>query len=131
MALLPAAIVVTFGEMIGNRRQAWVLYGVMGTLMVLLLLLCVMPEQSGTPMLRHAGIETSATADQPGGNMEGKEVRFGIAGSGLFADITTAFTTGAVDSAHDSYTPLPGISMFGQMMLQCVFGGKGVGFLMA
>ena len=129
MALLPAAIIVTFGEMIGNRRQAWVLYGVMGTLMVLLLLLCVMPEQGGTPMLRHAGIETNATADQPGGNMEGKEVRFGIAGSGLFADITTAFTTGAVDSAHDSYTPLPGISMFGQMMLQCVFGGKGVGFL--
>ena len=129
MALLPAAIIVTFGEMIGNRRQAWVLYGVMGTLMVLLLLLCVMPEQGGTPMLRQAGIETNATADQPGGNMEGKEVRFGIAGSGLFADITTAFTTGAVDSAHDSYTPLPGISMFGQMMLQCVFGGKGVGFL--
>ena len=79
--------------------------------------------------VEHAGIETNATADQPGGNMEGKEVRFGIAGSGLFADITTAFTTGAVDSAHDSYTPLPGISMFGQMMLQCVFGGKGVGFL--
>ncbi|MFY9894764.1 MAG: potassium-transporting ATPase subunit KdpA [Xanthobacteraceae bacterium] len=129
MALLPASIVVTFGEMIGNRRQAWVLYGVMGTLMVLLLLLCVMPEQSGTPMLRRAGIESSATADQPGGNMEGKEVRFGIAASSLFADITTAFTTGAVDSAHDSYTPLPGISMFGQMMLQCVFGGKGVGFL--
>ena len=129
MALLPASIVVTFGEMIGNRRQAWVLYGVMGTLMVLLLVLCVMPEQSGTPMLRHAGIETSATVNQPGGNMEGKEVRFGIAASSLFADITTAFTTGAVDSAHDSYTPLPGISMFGQMMLQCVFGGKGVGFL--
>ena len=61
--------------------------------------------------------------------MEGKEVRFGIAASSLFADITTAFTTGAVNSAHDSYTPLPGISMFGQMMLQCVFGGKGVGFL--
>ncbi|MGD0314676.1 MAG: potassium-transporting ATPase subunit KdpA [Xanthobacteraceae bacterium] len=129
MALLPAAIVVTFGEMVGNRRQAGVLYGVMGTLMVLLLLLCVMPEQGGTPMLRHAGIETTATVNQPGGNMEGKEVRFGIAGSSLFADITTAFTTGAVDSAHDSYTPLPGISMFGQMMLQCVFGGKGVGFL--
>jgi len=131
MALLPAAIVVSFGEMIQNRRQAWVLYGVMGALMVLFLVLCVMPEQAGTPMLRHAGIETGATADQPGGNMEGKEVRFGIAASSLFADITTAFTTGAVDSAHDSYTPLPGISMLGQMMLQCVFGGKGVGFLNA
>ncbi len=131
MALLPASIVVTFGEMIGNRRQAWVLYAVMGALMVLLLALCVIPEQDGTPTLESAGIETSATADQPGGNMEGKEVRFGIAGSSLFADITTSFTTGAVDSAHDSYTPLPGISLFGGMMLQCVFGGKGVGFLNA
>jgi potassium-transporting ATPase potassium-binding subunit len=131
MALLPASIVVTFGEMIGNRRQAGVLYGVMGALMVLFLLFCVIPEQRGTPILQNAGIETNATADQPGGNMEGKEVRFGIAGSSLFADITTSFTTGAVNSAHDSYTPLPGISMFGGMMLQCVFGGKGVGFLNA
>jgi K+-transporting ATPase ATPase A chain len=131
MALLPASIVVTFGEMINNRRQAWVLYGVMGVLTVLFLLLCVIPEQSGTPTLTHAGIETRATVDQPGGNMEGKEVRFGIAASSLFADITTSFTTGAVNSAHDSYTPLPGIAMFGQMMLQCVFGGKGVGFLNA
>jgi K+-transporting ATPase ATPase A chain len=131
MALLPASIVVTFGEMINNRRQAWVLYGVMGVLTVLFLLLCVIPEQSGTPTLTHAGIETRATANQPGGNMEGKEVRFGIAASSLFADITTSFTTGAVNSAHDSYTPLPGIAMFGQMMLQCVFGGKGVGFLNA
>jgi len=131
MALLPASIVVTFGEMISNRRQAWVLYGVMGVLTVLFLLLCVIPEQRGTPTLKQAGIETRATADQPGGNMEGKEVRFGIAASSLFADITTSFTTGAVNSAHDSYTPLPGISMLGQMMLQCVFGGKGVGFLNA
>jgi potassium-transporting ATPase potassium-binding subunit len=131
MALLPASIVVTFGEMIGNRRQAWVLYGVMAALMVLLMLLCVMPEQSGTPVLQHAGIDTNATDSQPGGNMEGKEVRFGIAASSLFADVTTSFTTGAVDSAHDSYTPLPGISLLGGMMLQCVFGGKGVGFLSA
>jgi len=131
MALLPASIVVTFGEMIGNRRQGWVLYGVMGSLMVLFLLLCAVPEQYGTPMLKHAGIETAATVDQPGGNMEGKEVRFGVAGSGLFAAVTTAFTTGAINSAHDSFTPLPGISMLGQMMLQCVFGGKGVGFLNA
>jgi K+-transporting ATPase ATPase A chain len=131
MALLPASIVVTFGEMIGNRRQGWVLYGVMGSLMVLFLLLCVLPEQHGTPMLANAGVESAATLDQPGGNMEGKEVRFGVSGSGLFAAVTTAFTTGAVDSAHDSYTPLPGISMIGQMMLQCVFGGKGVGFLNA
>jgi K+-transporting ATPase ATPase A chain len=131
MALLPASIVVTFGEMIGNRRQGWVLYGVMGALLLPFLLLCVLPEQHGTPTLTNAGIANAATADQPGGNMEGKEVRFGISGSALFAEITTAFTTGAVNSAHDSYTPLPGVSMFGGMMLQCVFGGKGVGFLNA
>jgi K+-transporting ATPase ATPase A chain len=131
MASLPASIIVTFGEMIGNRRQAWVLYGVLGTLLVLFLLLCVVPEQHGTPMLANAGIDTHASLDQPGGNMEGKEVRFGISGSGLFAAITTAFTTGAVNSAHDSYTPLAGITFLGQMMLQCVFGGKGVGFLNA
>jgi K+-transporting ATPase ATPase A chain len=131
MASLPASIVVTFGEMIGNRRQAWVLYGVLGTLLVLFLLLCVVPEQYGTPMLANAGIDTHASLDQPGGNMEGKEVRFGISASGLFAAITTAFTTGAVNSAHDSYTPLAGITFLGQMMLQCVFGGKGVGFLNA
>ncbi len=131
MASLPASIIITFGEMIGNRRQAWVLYGVLGTLMVLFLLLCVVPEQHGTPMLANAGIDMHATADQPGGNMEGKEVRFGISASGLFAAITTAFTTGAVNSAHDSYTPLAGITMLAQMMLQCVFGGKGVGFLNA
>jgi len=122
---------VTFGEMIGNRRQAWVLYGVMATLVLLFLIVCIVPEQAGTPILKQAGIETAASPDQPGGNMEGKEVRFGIAASGLFADVTTGFTTGAVNSAHDSYTPLPGIALLGQMMLQCVFGGKGVGFLNA
>ena len=131
MALLPASIVVTFGEMIGNRRQSWVLYGVMSVLVVVFLLFCVIPEQRGTPTLRQAGIQTSATVDQPGGNTEGKEVRFGVAASSLFADITTSFTTGAVNSAHDSFTPLPGVALFGQMMLQCVFGGKGVGFLNA
>ena len=107
------------------------LYGVLGTLLVLFLLLCVIPEQHGTPMLANAGVDLQASADQPGGNMEGKEVRFGISASGLFAAITTAFTPGAVNSAHDSYTPLAGITMIGQMMLQCVFGGKGVGFLNA
>jgi potassium-transporting ATPase potassium-binding subunit len=131
MALLPASIVVTFGEMIGNRRQAWVLYGVMAALLAIFLFVCLIPEQQGTPMLTNAGVDTQASAANPGGNMEGKEVRFGIANSALFAAITTSFTTGAVNSAHDSYTPLAGVAMLGQMMLQCVFGGKGVGFLNA
>ena len=63
--------------------------------------------------------------------MEGKEVRFGIADSGLFAGVTTSFTTGSVNAMHDSYTPLGGVAHFIGMMLQCVFGGKGVGFLAA
>ncbi|HXY57210.1 MAG TPA: potassium-transporting ATPase subunit KdpA, partial [Methylocystis sp.] len=129
MALLPASIVVTFGEMIGNRRQAWVLYGVMGALLVLFMPLALLPEQAGTPTLESAGINMRAGVDQPGGNMEGKEVRFGVSGSALFSAITTSFTTGAVNSALDSYTPLAGVTTLGQMMLQCVFGGKGVGFL--
>jgi K+-transporting ATPase ATPase A chain len=129
MMSLPAAIVIAFGEMISNRRQAWVLYGVMGAMLLAMLPLAVIPEQVGTTTLARAGIETAATAEQPGGNMEGKEVRFGIASSSLFATITTTFTTGSVDAMHDSLTPLGSIpTMFG-MMLQCVFGGKGVGFI--
>jgi K+-transporting ATPase ATPase A chain len=131
MIILPSSIVICFGEMIGNRRQGWVLYGVMGTLLILFLPVVVVPEQAGTPLLAKAGIETAATTTQPGGNMEGKEVRFGVVQSGLFASITTTFTTGSVNSMHDSFTPLGGMGTFIGMMLQCVFGGKGVGFLNA
>ena len=107
----------------------WVLYGVMGALLLLFLPLVVVPEQAGTPLLARAGIETAATATQPGGNMEGKEVRFGVVQSGLFASITTTFTTGSVNSMLDSFTPIGGMGALIGMMLQCVFGGKGVGFL--
>ena len=131
MIVLPSAIVICFGEMIGNRRQARVLYGVMAALLLLFLPLVVLPEQSGTPLLAKAGIELAGSDSQPGGNMEGKEVRFGIAESGLFGDVTTSFTTGSVNSMHDSFTPLGGAGEFVGMMLQCVFGGKGVGFLAA
>jgi potassium-transporting ATPase potassium-binding subunit len=131
MIVLPASIVVCFGRMIGNRRQAWVLYGVMGALLLIFLPLTVLSEQAATPTLAKAGIETAATQGQPGGNMEGKEVRFGIAESGLFATVTTSFTTGSVNAMHDSFTPLGGIPLFVGMMLQCIYGGKGVGFLAA
>ncbi len=131
MIALPSAIVLCFGEMIGNRRQGWVLYGVMVALLLLFLPVVIVSEQAGTPVLAKAGIETAASPTQPGGNMEGKEVRFGIAQSGLFADVTTGFTTGSVNSMHDSFTPLAGMGLFVGMMLQCVFGGKGVGFLAA
>ena len=131
MIILPSSIVLCFGEMIGNRRQAWVLYGVMTAMVIMFLPIVVVSEQTGTPLLTKAGIETQASATQPGGNMEGKEVRFGIAQSATFASITTLFTTGSVNSMHDSYTPLGGLGAFIGMMLQCVFGGKGVGFLAA
>ncbi|MGP0092504.1 MAG: potassium-transporting ATPase subunit KdpA [Xanthobacteraceae bacterium] len=131
MIVLPSSIVLCFGEMIGNRRQGWVLYGVMGAMVILFLPIAVVPEQAGTPTLAKAGVELSATSTQPGGNMEGKEVRFGVAQSGLFASVTTLFTTGSVNATHDSFTPLGGAGTFVGMMLQCVFGGKGVGFLAA
>jgi potassium-transporting ATPase potassium-binding subunit len=131
MMSLPAAIVIGFGEMIGNRRQAWILYGLMGAMLLMLLPLTVVSEQHGTPTLAHAGIESAATSTQPGGNMEGKEVRFGITDSSLFGIVTTTFTTGSVNTMLDSLTPLGGLPELAGMMLQCVFGGKGVGFLNA
>jgi len=131
MMSLPSALVVCFGAMIGARRQGWVLYGVMGAMLVMVLPLAILPEQLGTPMLAAAGLETTASPAQPGGNMEGKEVRFGIAESGLFAGVTTTFTTGSVNAMHDSFTPAGGMGTMIGMMLQCVFGGKGVGFLNA
>ena len=105
MIILPASIVLCFGEMIGNRRQGWVLYGVMGALLLVFLPVTIASEQAGDPILANAGIETTPTLDQPGGDMEGKEVRFGIAQSGLFATVTTSFTTGSVNAMHDSFTP--------------------------
>jgi potassium-transporting ATPase potassium-binding subunit len=131
MIILPSSIVICFGEMIGNRRQGWVLYGVMAAMVILFLPIAVLPEQVGTPTLANAGVQLAATSTQSGGNMEGKEVRFGVTQSALFASITTLFTTGSVNSMHDSYTPLGGAGAFIGMMLQCVFGGKGVGFLAA
>ena len=108
--------------------KAAALYGIMGAMLIMFLPIVVVPEQAGTPLLAKAGIE-SAGATQPGGNMEGKEVRFGIAESGLFAGVTTLFTTGSVIQCTIVYTPIGGMGTFIGMMLQCVFGGKGVGFL--
>jgi potassium-transporting ATPase potassium-binding subunit len=131
MALLPSALVIGFGEMIGNRRQAWVLYGVMATMVVMFVPMAPLFEQAGTPFLAQNGIELQAGIDHPGGNMEGKETRFCIAGSSLFAVVTTSFTTGSVNAMHDSFTAMGALPAFMGMMLQCVYGGKGVGFLAA
>jgi len=131
MMILPAALVVCFGRMIDDMRQGWVLYAIMAALLITFLPFTLWPEQSGTPTLARVGLEMQASAGQPGGNMEGKEVRFGVTQSALFGTITTTFTTGSVNAMHDSFTPLGGMGTFVGMMLQCVFGGKGVGFLNA
>jgi K+-transporting ATPase ATPase A chain len=129
MACLPAALVVMFGCMINRRRQSWVIYGVMSAMLLFFLIITLLAEQAGTPLLHQLGLALQATPGQPGGNMEGKEVRFGIIMSSLYASYTTAFTTGSVNAMHDSFTAAGSIPLFIQMMLQCVFGGKGVGFL--
>jgi potassium-transporting ATPase potassium-binding subunit len=125
---IPAAITHTFGRMVGNPRQGWALYAAMAALAVAGIVLCSAAEQAGTPHLAAAHIETARTALQPGGNMEGKEVRFGIAGSALFASVTTGASCGAVNSMHDSYTPLGGlVLLFNMLSGEVIFGGVGSG----
>ncbi len=129
MMVTPMALVVAFGRMVGNPKLARVMYGVMGSMLVAALFIAVAAEQRGTPLLAHAGIMQHAGAGQMGGNMVGKEVRFGITQSAIFDTVSTAFTTGSVNSMLDSYTPIGGMVSLVQMMLNCVFGGKGVGIL--
>lgn len=129
MMVTPMALVVTFGRMVGNRKLARVMYSVMGLMLVAAILTAVIAEQSGTPLLAHAGLMQHPGEGQVGGNMVGKEVRFGITQSALFDTVSTAFTTGTVNSMLDSYTPIGGMVSLVQMMLNCVFGGKGVGVL--
>lgn len=123
MMLLPASLVYTFGLMLKNRKQAWVLFSAMAALFIISLSVCYISESAGNPALQSSGLSQSM------GNMEGKEVRFGIAQSSLFTTVTTAFTTGSVNNMHDSLTPLGGMTALFQMMLNTVFGGKGVGLM--
>ncbi len=123
MMLLPASLVYTFGLMLKNKKQGRVIFAAMAILFLIFLSVCYISEQSGNPALADAGLS------QTMGSMEGKEVRFGIAQSALFSTVTTAFTTGTVNNMHDSLTPLGGLVTLGQMMLNVVFGGKGVGFM--
>jgi potassium-transporting ATPase potassium-binding subunit len=125
---IPAAITHTFGKMVGNARQGWAVFGAMAALGLAGILVCTSAEQAGTPHLAAAHIETAATALQPGGNMEGKEVRFGIASSALFATVTTGASCGAVNAMHDSFTPLGGlIPLFNILTGEVIFGGVGAG----
>ncbi|MFD3448865.1 potassium-transporting ATPase subunit KdpA [Microbacteriaceae bacterium 4G12] len=120
MLLLPTALIYAFGVMVKNKRQGWTIFATMGIIFVTMLGIVFAMEYKGIPALQALGIH---------GNMEGKEVRFGLAGSALFTTVTTAATTGSVNNMHDSLTPLGGFVPLAQMMLNNVFGGKGVGLL--
>jgi K+-transporting ATPase ATPase A chain len=126
--LIPAALVFMFGRMVGDMRQGWAVLSAMTLIFVVSVVVVTLQEQQGNPLLAAQGADQTASATQPGGNMEGKEARFGIAASGLFAAITTAASCGAVNAMHDSFTPLGGAVPLVLMQLgEVVFGGVGTG----
>ncbi len=126
--LIPLALTYTFGKMVGDTRQGWVVLAAMLILFVPLVIMAFHSEQHGNPLIAKQGIEQIASAVQPGGNMEGKETRFGIAASALFAAVTTATSCGAVNSMHDSMTPLGGfVPLFLIELGEVAPGGVGTG----
>ncbi|MCE7950202.1 MAG: potassium-transporting ATPase subunit KdpA [Xanthomonadales bacterium PRO7] len=126
--LISAALCYTFGKMVGDKRQGWALLAAMLLIFVPLLLLCTWAEQAGNPALSRLGIDQSASVLQAGGNMEGKEARFGIVDSARWAAATTAASNGSVDAMHDSFTPLGGLVPMWLMQLgEVIFGGVGSG----
>ena len=126
--LIPAALCVTFGRMVGDTRQGWAILAAMTLLFVVGACAAMSFEQQGNPRLAALGVDQATSAWQAGGNMEGKETRFGIAASALFATITTAASCGAVNAMHDSFTPLGGLVPLANMQLgEVVFGGVGTG----
>jgi K+-transporting ATPase ATPase A chain len=126
--MIPAGLTYTFGKMVKDPRQGWALFAAMSVMFLTGVFVAYGAEQSGNPLLTHLGIENAATDTQPGGNMEGKEVRFGIVQSALFATVTTDASCGAVNSMHDSYTPLGGlVPMFNIQTGEVIFGGVGAG----
>jgi potassium-transporting ATPase potassium-binding subunit len=126
--LIPASLTYTFGRMVGDTRQGWAILTAMAILFVAELSIAVHSEQLGNPHIARLGVDQTASILQPGGNMEGKEARFGIGASALFATITTGTSCGAVNSMHDSFTPLGGfVPMFNMMLGEVVFGGVGTG----
>ncbi len=126
--LIPAALTYTFGRMIGDTRQGWAILAAMAVIFVALLIVAVAAEQAGNPRFVELGVDQQASALQPGGNMEGKEARFGIANSALWAAATTAASNGSVNAMHDSFTPLGGlVPLFLMQLGEVVFGGVGSG----
>jgi K+-transporting ATPase ATPase A chain len=126
--LIPAALTYTFGKMVGDTRQGWALFAAMTIIFVVMLFAGYAAEAAGNPRLAALGVDQTASELNPGGNMEGKEVRFGIANSALWATATTAASNGSVNSMHDSYTPIGGLIALVMMHFgEVVFGGVGSG----
>ena len=126
--LIPAALCFAFGRAVGDLRQGWAVLAAMTVLFVLAVIAITPAEQAGNPLLVPLGVDQTASALQSGGNMEGKETRFGINASSLFTVITTAASCGAVNTMHDSLTPLGGMVPMVMMQLgEVVFGGTGTG----
>ena len=125
---LGAALPHTFGKMVGDKRQGWALYSAMGLLFLGAVTVCTWAEQRGNPQFAAMGINQTATAEQSGGNMEGKEVRFGIVNSAIWATATTDASNGSVNAMHDSFTPLGGlVPLFNLHLGEVVYGGVGTG----
>jgi potassium-transporting ATPase potassium-binding subunit len=126
--LIPAALCFAFGRVVGDLRQGWAVLAAMTVLFVAAVVVVIPAEQAGNPLISALGVDQASSALQAGGNMEGKEVRFGIAASSLFAAVTTAASCGAVNAMHDSFTPLGGMVPMVLMQLgEVVFGGVGTG----
>ncbi|MGZ8214377.1 MAG: potassium-transporting ATPase subunit KdpA [Methylosarcina sp.] len=126
--LIPAALCYTFGVMVGDVRQGWAILAAMTVIFAALIFVTVSAEQNGNPALAALGIDQSVSVGQPGGNMEGKETRFGIVNSALWAVATTSASNGSVNSMHDSFTPLGGMVPMWLMQLgEVIYGGVGSG----
>ena len=126
--LIPAALCHTFGSMVGDRRQGWAILAAMTLVFTGLAIVTVWAEHSGNPLLAYLPVNQASGDQQPGGNMEGKELRFGIVNSALWATATTAASNGSVNAMHDSFTPLGGMIPLWLMQLgEVIFGGVGSG----
>jgi K+-transporting ATPase ATPase A chain len=126
--LIPVGLVYTYGRMVGDMRQGWAILAAMTIVFVALLAVTVWAEQKGNPLFPPLGIDQTQTNTNPGGNMEGKEVRFGVANSALWATATTAASNGSVNSMHDSNMPLGGmIPMWLIQLGEVIYGGVGSG----
>jgi K+-transporting ATPase ATPase A chain len=124
-----AALTYTFGRMVGDQRQGWALFGAMAVVVFLGVTVAYWAEAGGNPAFDRLGVDMTAADTQAGGNMEGKEVRFGIANSALWATVTTDASCGAVNSMHDSFMPLGGlVPLFNIQLGEIIVGGVGSGF---